>query len=121
MAKILIADDAIFMRITLKNLLTDHGFEVVAEAENGAEAVDLYKAHNPDIVTMDITMPQMDGLTAVRKIMEFNPKAKIIIVSAMGQHALVTDALLAGAKDFIVKPFNTQRVVDSINKVMKMK
>lgn len=118
MPGILITDDTAFMRMTLKNILTKHGYEVVAEAADGLEAIDKYKAHKPDLVTMDITMPNMDGIAAIKEIMRFDPGAKVIVCSAMGQKALVIEALNAGAKDFIVKPFQPDRIIESVKKVL---
>lgn len=118
MTKVLIVDDAAFMRMMLKNMLTKHGYEVIAEAENGQKAVEMYKEHNPDIVTMDITMPDMDGIQAVKEIKSIEPKAKIIMCSAMGQQEMVLNAIKAGARDFIVKPFSEEKVIQSINNVL---
>lgn len=118
MPGILITDDTAFMRMTLKNILTKNGYEVVAEAADGLEAVDKYQLHNPDLVTMDITMPNMDGIAAIKEIMKSDPNAKIIVCSAMGQKALVIEALNAGAKDFIVKPFQPDRIVEAVKKVL---
>lgn len=115
--RILITDDALFMRVTLKNILTQNGFEVVGEAQNGAESVQLYTALKPDLVTMDITMPEMDGLTALKEIRKADPGARVVMVTAMGQKALVVEALQSGAKDFIVKPFQAERVVEAVNKL----
>lgn len=117
-AKILIVDDAAFMRMMIKNILVKEGYEVVGEAENGAQAVEKYKELNPDLVTMDITMPEMDGITAVKEIMKINAAAKVVMCSAMGQQAMVIDAIQAGAKDFIVKPFQADRVIEAISKVI---
>ncbi|RSK27037.1 response regulator [Bacillus sp. HMF5848] len=117
-AKIMIVDDAAFMRMMIKDILSKNGFDIVAEAADGAQAVDLYKEHNPDLVTMDITMPEMDGITALKEIKKINPNAKIIMCSAMGQQAMVIDAIQAGAKDFIVKPFQADRVLEAINKTI---
>ncbi|MEZ5163964.1 MAG: response regulator [Fimbriimonadaceae bacterium] len=103
--RILITDDALFMRVTLKNILTQNGYEVVGEAQNGAEAVKLYGELKPDLVTMDITMPEMDGLEALKKIKESDPGATIVMCTAMGQKNMVVEAIQSGAKDFIVKPF----------------
>lgn len=119
MKKVLIVDDASFMRMMLKNILIQDGHEIVAEGENGEQAVELYKKHRPDFVTMDITMPIMDGIEAVTKIREFDPDAKIIICSALGQEAKVKAAIVAGASDFIVKPFKGERVVSAIEKIFK--
>jgi two-component system chemotaxis response regulator CheY len=117
-AKILIVDDAAFMRMMIKNILVKEGYEVVGEAENGAQAVEKYKELNPDLVTMDITMPEMDGISAVKEIMKLNSAAKVVMCSAMGQQAMVIDAIQAGAKDFIVKPFQADRVIEAISKVL---
>jgi len=118
MARILIVDDAKFMRITLSNILTKANHEIVGEGETGKEAIQLYRESNPDLVTMDITMPEMSGLDAVREIKKEYPLAKIIMCSAMGQQKMVVEAIEAGAKDFIVKPFDEARVLDAINRVL---
>ncbi|WP_404802352.1 response regulator [Bacillus shivajii] len=118
MAKVLIVDDAAFMRMMIKDILTKNDFDVVGEAADGSQAVDLYKEHSPDIVTMDITMPEMDGITALKEIRKHDPNAKVIMCSAMGQQAMVIDAIQAGAKDFIVKPFQADRVLEAINKTL---
>ena len=117
MINILIVDDAAFMRMMIKDILEKNGFNIVGEASNGAQAVDLYKKQKPDVVTMDITMPKFDGIEAVKLIREYDKDAKIIMCSAMGQQGMVMDAIRAGAKDFIVKPFQADRVVEAINKV----
>ncbi|MBV7272268.1 response regulator [Clostridium thailandense] len=117
MAKILIVDDAAFMRMMIKDILEKNGFEVVGEANNGLKAVELYKKEKPDVVTMDITMPDMDGIEAVKAIKAFDPGAKIIMCSAMGQQTMVMDAIKAGARDFIVKPFQPDRVLEAIKKI----
>lgn len=114
--RILVVDDAAFMRLMLKNILTKNGYEVVGEAENGQVAVDKYKSLTPDLVTMDITMPVMEGIEAVKQIRQFDSGAKVIMCSAMGQQMMVVEALQAGAKDFIVKPFQEDRVIESIRK-----
>lgn len=113
--KILIVDDAMFMRITLKNLLTKEGYECF-EAGSGIEAVARYMEVKPDLTTMDITMPDMDGIAAVKEIKKLNPAAKVIMCSAMGQEAMVVDAIQAGACDFIVKPFKPERVLEAVVK-----
>ena len=118
MAKILIVDDAAFMRMMVKDILVKNGYEVIGEAKNGMEAVELYKKERPDVVTMDITMPVMDGIQAVKQIKAFDPTAKIIMCSAVGQQGMVMDAIKAGARDFIVKPFQTDRVLGAIKKVI---
>ena len=118
MSRVLIVDDAAFMRMMMKDILTKNGFEIAGEAPNGVKAIEMYKIEKPDIVTMDITMPDMDGIQAVRSIKEFDPTAKIIMCSAMGQQSMVLDAIKAGASDFIVKPFQADRVLDAIKKVL---
>lgn len=115
--RVLIVDDAAFMRMILKDIVVKNGFEVAGEASNGVEAVERYRDLQPDVTTMDITMPEMNGIDAIKKIREHYPAAKIIVCSAMGQQAMVIDAIQAGAKDFIVKPFQHSRVVEAINKV----
>ena len=115
---ILIVDDAAFMRMMIKDILSKNGFNIVGEAEDGAEAVEKYKELTPDLVTMDITMPEKDGITALKEIKEMNPNATIIMCSAMGQQAMVIDAIQAGAKDFIVKPFQADRVIEAITKAL---
>lgn len=117
--RILIVDDAVFMRMKLKDILEKNGYEVVAEAQNGLEAIEKYKSERPDLVTMDITMPEMDGVTALKSIKAIDPKAKVIMCSAMGQQSMVMDAIQAGAIDFIVKPFDNDRVIESLNKATK--
>ena len=118
MARVLIVDDAAFMRMMIKDILEKNGFEIVGEASNGLKGVELYKTEKPDIVTMDITMPEMDGIEAVKAIKAFDPKAKVIMCSAMGQQTMVMDAIRAGARDFIVKPFQADRVLEAIKKVL---
>ncbi|ADL12844.1 response regulator [Acetohalobium arabaticum] len=118
MAKgILIVDDAQFMRTMLSQLIEENGYEVLGEAENGQEAVEMYKEVNPDLVTMDITMPDMDGIEATEAILEIDPDAKIVMCSAMGQKPMVVDALEAGAKDFIVKPIQPEKVKDTLKSI----
>lgn len=119
MAKVLIVDDAKFMRVTLGNILKNENYEIVGEAQNGQEAVELYESLKPDLVTMDITMPIMDGLEAIRQIMEMDPAAKIIVCSALGQQKIVVEAIELGAKDFIVKPFEASHVIDTVANVLK--
>ncbi|RPF42942.1 two-component system chemotaxis response regulator CheY [Thermodesulfitimonas autotrophica] len=116
--RVLIVDDAAFMRMMIKNILTKNGYEVVGEAENGMAAVELYKQLKPDLVTMDITMPEMDGIAGVKAIRAVDPNAKIIMVSAMGQQAMVMEAIQAGAKDFIVKPFQQERILQAMERVL---
>jgi two-component system chemotaxis response regulator CheY len=124
MAKVMIVDDALFMRKILRDILTQEGHEVVAEAENGKEALSLYRKHKPDLVTMDIIMPEvegLDGIKAVKEILKADPTAKIIMVSAMGQQDLVIEAIQAGAKDFIVKPFQAGNITDSVQRILQQK
>jgi two-component system chemotaxis response regulator CheY len=116
--RILVVDDAAFMRMMIKNILTKYGYEVVGEAENGAVAVQMYKELNPDLVTMDITMPEMDGIECVKAILAIDPQANIVMVSAMGQQAMVMEAIQAGAKDFIVKPFQQERILQAIERAL---
>ena len=119
MGKVLLVDDAVFMRKMLSDVLIKGGHEIIGEASNGEEAYAKYKELQPDVVTMDITMPVCDGLEGVKKIMKDFPNAKIIMCSAMGQQAMVLDAIQSGAKDFIVKPFQADRVLEAINKVIR--
>lgn len=116
--RILIVDDAAFMRMMIKDILSKNGFEIVGEAHDGIQAVDKYKELGPDLVTMDITMPELDGIAALKQIKSYDPNAKIIMCSAMGQQAMVIDAIQAGAKDFIVKPFQADRVIEAIRKTL---
>ena len=119
MAKnILICDDAAFMRMMIKDILTKNGYNVAGEAENGAKAVEKYTEVKPDLVLMDITMPEMDGIQALKKIKSSDPAAMVIMCSAMGQQAMVIEAIQAGAKDFIVKPFQAERVLEAVKKVV---
>ncbi|MBL8048753.1 MAG: response regulator [Chthonomonas sp.] len=114
--RILITDDALFMRVTLKNILTGAGYEVVGEAANGVESVELFKKLKPDLVTMDITMPELDGIGALKAIKGIDPDARVVMCTAMGQKNMVVEAIQAGAKDFIIKPFQPDRVLESISK-----
>ena len=116
--KILLVDDAAFMRMMLKDILTKNGYEIVGEAENGAKAVEKYKEVTPDLVTMDITMPEMDGISALKNIRSIDSNAKVVMCSAMGQQAMVIEAIQAGARDFIVKPFQADRVLEAVKKVI---
>ncbi len=115
---ILIVDDAAFMRMMIKDILTKNGFEVVGEAENGKIAIDKYNELDPELVVMDITMPEVDGIQAVKQIMSINSQAKIVMCSAMGQQAMVIESIQAGAKDFIVKPFQADRVIEAVKKAI---
>ncbi len=119
MAKnILVCDDAAFMRMMIKDILTKNGYNVAGEAENGLKAVEKYSELKPDLVLMDITMPEMDGIQALKKIKEVDPAATVIMCSAMGQQAMVIESIQAGAKDFIVKPFQADRVLDAVKKIV---
>ena len=119
MAKnILICDDAAFMRMMIKDILSKNGYNIVAEAENGAKAVEKYNETKPDLVLMDITMPEMDGIQALKKIKEMDAGANVIMCSAMGQQAMVIESIQSGAKDFIVKPFQADRVLEAVKKVV---
>lgn len=115
---VLVVDDAAFMRMMIKDILTKNGFEIVGEAENGILAVEKWKELHPDLTTMDITMPEMDGITAVKEIRKIDGAAKIIMCSAMGQQAMVIEAIQAGARDFIVKPFQADRVIEACRKAV---
>lgn len=114
MKKVLVVDDAAFMRVSIKKMLSSNGYEIVGEAENGEIAIQKYQELSPDIVTMDITMPEMDGLTGLKKILEINPNASIVMISAMGQESMVREAVLTGAKGFIVKPFKEDVIIDAL-------
>lgn len=116
--RVLIVDDAAFMRMMIKDILKKNNFEVAGEAGDGAQALEMYKELSPDLVTMDITMPEMDGITSLREIKKHDPNANVIMCSAMGQQSMVIDAIQAGAKDFIVKPFQADRVLEAINKTL---
>ena len=118
MPSVLIADDAAFMRMMIKNILTDAGYEIVGEAENGAVAVAKYRELKPDLTTMDITMPEMDGLAALKEIRGQDPSARVVMCSAMGQQSMVIESIQAGARDFIVKPFQPERVLEAIQKAL---
>ena len=117
MAKILIVDDTEFLRVRISKMLSGDGHEIV-EAENGARAVEQYKLIHPDMVLMDITMPEMDGLSALKAIRSFDPKAKVIMLTALGQESVVLEAIKSGARDFIVKPFERERVINAISKIL---
>ena len=114
--KVLIADDAAFMRMMIRDILTKNGIEVIGEAVNGKDAIAKYRELKPDIITLDITMPEMDGLQALKEIKKEFPDAKCLMCSAMGQQAMVIDAIQSGAKDFIVKPFQAERVIEAVTK-----
>ena len=115
---VLVCDDAIFMRTMITDILTQAGYEVIGEAESGAQAVEKYRQLKPDLVTMDIVLPDMGGIEAVREICKDHPEAKILMCSAMGQQALVVEAIQAGAKDFVVKPFQPSRVLEAVQRLL---
>jgi two-component system chemotaxis response regulator CheY len=116
MKRILVVDDAAFMRLSLKTMLEKNGFQVVGEAENGHKAIEMYKMFKPELVTMDITMPKMDGIEALAEILKFDSKAKVVMLSAMGQELKIREAVLLGAKGFIVKPFKEDYLIKSLSK-----
>ena len=116
--RVLVVDDAIFMRTMISDILKQAGYEIVGEASTGVEAVAKYKETKPDIVTMDIVMPDMGGIDAVREIMKQDPSARILMCSAMGQQGLVVEAIQAGARDFVVKPFQPSRVLEAVQRVL---
>jgi len=116
--KVLICDDAAFMRMMIKDILSKNGYEIAGEAENGVKAVEKYNETKPDLVLMDITMPEMDGIQALKAIRELDGNACVIMCSAMGQQAMVIEAIKSGAKDFIVKPFQAERVLEAVKKVV---
>ncbi|MZQ75134.1 MAG: response regulator [Peptoclostridium sp.] len=117
--RILLVDDAAFMRMMIKDILTKNGYDIVGEAENGLKAVEKFKELVPELVIMDITMPEMDGIQAVKEIKAIDKDAKIIMCSAMGQQAMVIEAIQSGARDFIVKPFQADRILESVRKVLE--
>lgn len=116
--RVLVVDDAAFMRMMIKDILSKNGYDVVGEAENGLRAVEKYQELKPDLTTMDITMPEMDGITAVKEIKKIDAAAKVIMCSAMGQQAMVIEAIQSGARDFIVKPFQPDRVLEAVRKAI---
>lgn len=120
MTRVLIVDDAAFMRLAIKTMLSKSGFEIVGEAEDGKIALQRYKELKPDIVTMDITMPTVDGIQALKSILSFDPKARVVMVSAMGQECMVKEAIISGAKSFIIKPFKEEHVIQTMTKIAAM-
>ena len=116
--RVLVCDDAAFMRMMIKDILSKNGYNIAGEAENGVKAIEKYKEVNPDLVLMDITMPEMDGIQALKAIKAADSGAKVIMCSAMGQQAMVIESIQAGAKDFIVKPFQADRVIEAVKKVI---
>lgn len=119
MARVLIVDDARFMRLVLRRILTQAGHEIVGEAKDGVEAVEMYADKRPDVMTLDIVMPRQNGIEAVKEIMQFDPSAKIIMVTALGQEAFVLDAIKAGAREFIIKPFRNEEIVKAVMKTVQ--
>lgn len=120
MPKILIIDDTAFMRLAIKTMLEENGFDIIGEAENGEVGLIKYKETKPDIVTMDITMPVMDGIQSLKAILQYDPKAKVVMVSAMGQESMVKEAVMNGAKSFIIKPFKEEHVVKTLTQIAAM-
>ncbi|MBC7765928.1 MAG: response regulator [Hyphomonadaceae bacterium] len=118
MKRILVIDDAVFMRIALKKMLENNGFQVVGEADNGLDGVRLYRELHPDLVTLDITMPEMGGIETLKEIKIINPDASVVIVSSLGQEHLLREAVLIGAKGFVLKPFKEEFIVNVINKII---
>ena len=118
MPKVLIVDDAQFMRLRCARLLTENGYETV-EAQNGVQAVEVYQKERPDVVLMDITMPEMDGLTALREIKKLDPNARIAMLTALGQQGIVLEAIKSGARDFVVKPFEAERVLSAVQRILE--
>ena len=118
MARILIADDAMFMRVSIKKILVQAGYEVVAEAENGRVAVSLFGSTSPDLVMLDITMPEMDGLAALREIRSANPHARVVMCTALGQEAKVREAIEGGARDYVVKPFTPDKLLAAVERAL---
>jgi len=116
--RVLIVDDAAFMRMMIKNVLTQNGYEVTGEASNGQEALVLYEKVKPDLVTLDITMPEMDGIQTLKELLKMDPSANVIMVTAMGQQQLVIEAIQVGAKDFVVKPFQPDRLIEAVRKAL---
>lgn len=119
MSKILIVDDSMFMRSILKNILEKEKYQIIGEANNGNECIEKYKELKPDLITIDMIMPEMNGIDTVRKLMQINSKIKVIMVSAMGQQVLIEEALKAGAKNFIIKPFQPEKVIETIKQVLQ--
>ncbi len=117
--RILIVDDAKFMRKLLSKIMQEGGYEVVGEAENGSQAISLYQQLKPDLVTMDLVIPDMSGIDAIKEIIKIDPKARVVVVSAMGQQNLVSEAMRSGARDFVVKPFHPSVVLEVIGRVLK--
>ena len=118
MARVLVVDDALFMRKMVSDALTKGGHEVIGEAANGAEAIEQFKSLSPELTTLDITMPEKDGLEALREIMAMDPAARVIMCSALGQESKVIESIKAGAKDFVVKPFKPDRVLEAVSKAL---
>jgi two-component system, chemotaxis family, chemotaxis protein CheY len=120
MKRVMVVDDAAFMRLTISKMLQRNGYEIVAEAVNGEDGIIKYKEFEPDIVTMDITMPDMTGIEALKAICQYDPRAKVVMVSAMGQEKMVREAMMSGAKSFIIKPYKEEHIIQVISKVLEM-
>jgi two-component system chemotaxis response regulator CheY len=118
MARVLVVDDAAFMRKMVTDALTKGGHDVVGEAGNGSEAVERWQELRPDLITLDITMPEKDGLSALKEIIALDPGAKVVMCSALGQESKVLESIKLGAKDFVVKPFQADRVLDAVSKAL---
>ncbi len=118
MARILIVDDASFMRMALKNFLTAAGYEIAGEAVNGLDAIEKYKALKPDLVMLDTTMPEMDGVQALKEILKIDPEAKVLMCAVMGQQAMLIEAVTSGAKAFLMKPYSSQRILEEVEKIL---
>ena len=120
MAKVLIVDDAPFIRASLKAMLERNGFEIAGEAVDGVDGIEKYKLVTPDIVTMDITMPEMDGVESLKEILKYDPNAKVIMLSAIGQENMIKRAVVNGAKSFVVKPFKEEKLIQTLTKVLSV-
>lgn len=118
--RILIADDALFMRALLKKILLESGYSICGEASTGKEAVQMFQILKPDLVTLDITMPELDGISALKQIREYDPTAKVVMCTAMGQKSLIIEAIELGAKDYIIKPFQPDRIVEAFEKILSV-
>jgi two-component system chemotaxis response regulator CheY len=118
MARVLVVDDAVFMRRMVSDALSQGGHEVIGEAANGAEAIERFQELRPEVTTLDITMPELDGISALKAILEIDPAARVVMCSALGQESKVLESIKAGAKDFVVKPFQKERVLDAVGKAL---
>ncbi len=118
MANVLIVDDSLYLRVMIKKILKKLGHEIVAEAGNGNEAIEAFQQHNPDLVTMDVVMPELNGLEAIRELMKINPKVSIIVVTALGHEPMIRQAVKLGAKDFVIKPFKQEELIKAVNSAL---